>query len=232
MTPQYGELRPTNGWDLLASLRYPSKFQRVSRLGFVTAGCSDVAQRKWTKLYTMFGRLLDWYTIYRTYTVSGKNGTTIFASDFAKCWPIFKILSLADLAVNFWQCCCEISHHTSNASLHYLVKYWCQKNREPEVYHVIHDISQGIIAVGFRSGKTPNRKYGKNWGFSPRAVHRINRPRRNLALIVYRGSAIAYQIWPSSVKGGRYSSLQNVNICQKLLFGHRQLTQWTHSDEI
>jgi len=37
MSSQYGELRPTSGWDLLASLRYPCKFQRVSRLGSVTA---------------------------------------------------------------------------------------------------------------------------------------------------------------------------------------------------
>jgi len=28
---------PTNGWDLLASLEHPCKFQRVSRLGSVTA---------------------------------------------------------------------------------------------------------------------------------------------------------------------------------------------------
>jgi len=34
---QHGELRPTNGWDLLASLGHPSKFQRVLRLGSVTA---------------------------------------------------------------------------------------------------------------------------------------------------------------------------------------------------
>jgi len=34
---QYGELRPTSGWDLLASLGHPCKFQRVSRLGSVTA---------------------------------------------------------------------------------------------------------------------------------------------------------------------------------------------------
>jgi len=33
----YGELRPTNGWHRLVSLGHPSKFQRVSRLGFVTA---------------------------------------------------------------------------------------------------------------------------------------------------------------------------------------------------
>jgi len=38
--PQYGELRPTSGWDLLAILRHASKFQRVSRLGFLTAPTS------------------------------------------------------------------------------------------------------------------------------------------------------------------------------------------------
>jgi len=30
-------LRPTSSWDLLASLGHPYKFQRVSRLGSVTA---------------------------------------------------------------------------------------------------------------------------------------------------------------------------------------------------
>jgi len=34
---QYDELRPTSALDLLASLGHPSKFQRVSRLGSVTA---------------------------------------------------------------------------------------------------------------------------------------------------------------------------------------------------
>jgi len=37
MFAQYGELRTTSGWDLLASLRHPCKFQRVSHLGSVTA---------------------------------------------------------------------------------------------------------------------------------------------------------------------------------------------------
>jgi len=37
MSPQYGELRPTSGWDLLWSLGHPNKFQRVSPLGSVTA---------------------------------------------------------------------------------------------------------------------------------------------------------------------------------------------------
>ena len=37
VSSQYGELRPTSGWDLLASLGHPCKFQRVSRLSSVTA---------------------------------------------------------------------------------------------------------------------------------------------------------------------------------------------------
>jgi len=40
MLSQYGELRPTRGWDRFVSLGYPSKFQRVSRFGFVTASTS------------------------------------------------------------------------------------------------------------------------------------------------------------------------------------------------
>jgi len=37
MSPQHGELRPTSGWDRSGSLGEPCKFQRVSRLGSVTA---------------------------------------------------------------------------------------------------------------------------------------------------------------------------------------------------
>jgi len=37
MSSPYGELRPTSGWDLLASLGHPSTFQWVSHLGSVTA---------------------------------------------------------------------------------------------------------------------------------------------------------------------------------------------------
>jgi len=37
---QYGELRPTDGWDRFGGLGHPSKFQRVSRLAFVTAATS------------------------------------------------------------------------------------------------------------------------------------------------------------------------------------------------
>ena len=52
MSSQYGELRPTNGWDPSGSLRHPCKFQQVSRLGSVTArhlvvGVSHTL-RRWT----------------------------------------------------------------------------------------------------------------------------------------------------------------------------------------
>jgi len=40
MSSQYGK-RPTSGWDLLTSLEHPSKFQRISRLGSVTARYSS-----------------------------------------------------------------------------------------------------------------------------------------------------------------------------------------------
>jgi len=37
MCPQYGELRPTSGWDRFGSLGHPSYFQRLPGLGSVTA---------------------------------------------------------------------------------------------------------------------------------------------------------------------------------------------------
>jgi len=46
MSPQYGELRHTSGWDLLASLRHPCKFQRVSRLSSVTARQSSSGRQR------------------------------------------------------------------------------------------------------------------------------------------------------------------------------------------
>ena len=53
MFPQYGELRPTSGWDRLTSLGYPCEFQLVSSLGSVTArhlvvGVSQTL-RRWTE---------------------------------------------------------------------------------------------------------------------------------------------------------------------------------------
>jgi len=37
MSPQYGELRLTSGWDRFGSLEHPSYFQRLPRLGSITA---------------------------------------------------------------------------------------------------------------------------------------------------------------------------------------------------
>jgi len=37
MSSQYGELRPTSGWNHFVGLGHPSKFQRVSCLGSITA---------------------------------------------------------------------------------------------------------------------------------------------------------------------------------------------------
>jgi len=45
MVPQYGELQPTSGWDRSGSLGHPCKFQRVSRLGSVTARHSCIGRQ-------------------------------------------------------------------------------------------------------------------------------------------------------------------------------------------
>jgi len=52
MYSQYGELRFTSGWDLLASLRQPYKFQLVSPLGSANARhCSSGRQPNFAALY-------------------------------------------------------------------------------------------------------------------------------------------------------------------------------------
>ena len=45
MSSQYGELRPSNGWDRFGSLVHPSWFQRVSRLGSVSARHSSTGRQ-------------------------------------------------------------------------------------------------------------------------------------------------------------------------------------------
>ena len=47
---QYGELRPISGWDMLASLGHPSKFQRVSRQRYTTRHCSSGRQPNFAAL--------------------------------------------------------------------------------------------------------------------------------------------------------------------------------------
>jgi len=60
MSPQYGELRPTNGWDRFGSFLAP---QQIST-GFASwlRYCTNIAHWRPVKLYTMFGHLLGWYT--------------------------------------------------------------------------------------------------------------------------------------------------------------------------
>ena len=71
MLSQYGKLRPTNGQDRLVGLGHPSKFQRGSRLGFVTATTSlDASQPNFApSLAVCWAGIL--YTHFR---VGGSNG--------------------------------------------------------------------------------------------------------------------------------------------------------------
>jgi len=63
MSPQYGKLRPTNGWDQLASLGHSTQ-QISTGLASWLCYCSDGTHRRPTKLCTIFRRLLGWYSIY------------------------------------------------------------------------------------------------------------------------------------------------------------------------
>ena len=45
MSPQYGELRRTSGWDRFVRLEHPCKFQRVSHLGSVSAWHSSIGRQ-------------------------------------------------------------------------------------------------------------------------------------------------------------------------------------------
>ena len=74
MSPQYGDRRPTNGWDMLVSLGHTSKLQPISRLGSWLCYCTDEAQRRSTKLCRMSGRLQGWYTIHTFFGFCPSNG--------------------------------------------------------------------------------------------------------------------------------------------------------------
>jgi len=70
MSLQYGEHRPTNGWDRFTSLGHSCKFQRVSRLGRITARHSSsrrqpnfVALNRGRHLYSA-GRPSRWALIH------------------------------------------------------------------------------------------------------------------------------------------------------------------------
>ena len=63
MSSQYGELWPTRGWDHFVSLGHPSKFQQVSRLGFITAVTSlNEANQTWHNVWPSPGLVRYIYT--------------------------------------------------------------------------------------------------------------------------------------------------------------------------
>jgi len=64
MSAQHDELRPTDGCDRSGSLGHLSSQQISTGFAYCLRYCSDVAHRRPTKLCTMFGRLLGWYTMY------------------------------------------------------------------------------------------------------------------------------------------------------------------------
>jgi len=98
MTSQCGELWPTNG-----------EFGAPSKLGFASwlCYCTDVAQRRSTKLCTTFGHLLVWYIIY---TFSG-----------ALCPPpiteFCQVENSLCVQVLHWQRCCTALEQWLSAKL-------------------------------------------------------------------------------------------------------------------
>jgi len=56
LNKQYGELRPTSGWERSGSLRHPCKFQRISCLGSVAARHPVVVCGAEQRAPPMFGR--------------------------------------------------------------------------------------------------------------------------------------------------------------------------------
>jgi len=77
---KYYELRPTNGWDLLASLGHSSKFQWVSLLGSVTAR------------HTSSGHQPNFVALNR--------GCHLYSAGQPSCWALAHILVLT-LTVHF-----------------------------------------------------------------------------------------------------------------------------------
>ena len=107
MSLQYGELRPINRWDRLESLGHPSKFQRVSRLHFVTAATSLTGGLPNPNL-ARFGHLLGSYTIYTS------SGALACWQNFSRCKIHFAFKSYV---VQRWQCNCMAHEQRASAKI-------------------------------------------------------------------------------------------------------------------
>jgi len=92
MSPQYGELRPTSGWDRFVSLGHKCKFQRVSHLGSVTAWHSSsghqpnfAALNRGRHLYSA-KRPSRWALAHSSSWIWFLAGRTSFLSPTQQCW--------------------------------------------------------------------------------------------------------------------------------------------------
>jgi len=96
--PQYGELRPTSGWDHFVSLGHPCRFQRVSRLGSITArhcssGCQPniAALNRGCHLYSA-GRPSRWALAHISSCIYVKTGAALVVMNF--CGILHKLTCL------------------------------------------------------------------------------------------------------------------------------------------
>jgi len=120
--PHNMELRPTNGWGLLASWGHPCKFQWVSHLGSVTARHSIIGRQpnfaalnRGRHLYSA-GQPSHWALAH----------VSSFAYNFPKCWPINTMWQLQSKQFCTRTCC------TINYTYH-TIKHWltnCGKSDE------------------------------------------------------------------------------------------------------
>jgi len=128
MSPQYGELRPTSGWDRSGSLGHPSKFQWVSRLGSVTARQSSIghqpnfaALNRGRHLYSA-GRPSRWAlahisSLLLLYYTTTTTTTTITTTTNQQCW-LFPLHAAQRLVQPGWVETSNQSTQTHNINGH------------------------------------------------------------------------------------------------------------------
>ena len=124
MSPQYGELRPTSGWDRFGCLGDTSKFQRVSRLRSVTARhCSSGRQPNFAAL----NRGCHLYSAWAAITLGiGPHSNSLFFSSLNVSRRRLDVYhtSTHDVAlVRFWMqtclkcaACCSLKYTTQNVA--------------------------------------------------------------------------------------------------------------------
>jgi len=149
MSSQYGKLRPTSDWDCFVSLGHPSKFQRLSCLGSVTARhCSSLRQPNFAAL---------------------NRGRHLYSAGWLSCWALAHIVTILTV---FAVCITEVFRLTyrqrrTTTSPH-IVK-WCMKLRRRSVHcrsallkyrtncpHTSHWLSLPRVSATFRHLNRPN----------------------------------------------------------------------------